>query len=138
MDVRYSLIVAISACVLTLVLWLIHVMKIKALNERLSLLENKLSELSDWTESHIKVLQNQDEEANARTIAVARNIATLQEQMVQLENQTRELKQQDPAVRMYHRAADMAKDGATVDEIVAACEMPFAEAQLLINLHQKL
>lgn len=137
MDVRYSLIVAISACVLTLVLWLIHVMKIKALNERLSLLENKLSELSDWTESHIKVLQNQDEEANARTIAVARNIATLQEQMVQLENQTRELKQQDPAVRMYHRAADMAKDGATVDEIVAACEMPFAEAQLLINLHQR-
>lgn len=137
MDVRYSLIVAISACVLALVLWLIHVMKIKALNERLSLLENKLSELSDWTESHIKVLQNQDEEANARTIAVARNIATLQEQMVQLENQTRELKQQDPAVRMYHRAADMAKDGATVDEIVAACEMPFAEAQLLINLHQR-
>lgn len=137
MDVRYSLIVAISACVLTLVLWLIHVMKIKALNERLSLLDSKLTELSDWTESHIKVLQNQDEEANARTIAVARNITTLQEQMVQLENQTRELKQQDPAVRMYHRAADMAKDGASVDEIVAACEMPFAEAQLLINLHQK-
>lgn len=41
---------------------------------------------------------------------------------------------QDPDGRLYSRAARMVELGADIDEVMAECEIPKAEAELLISL----
>lgn len=62
---------------------------------------------------------------------------SLSEQCTQMENQLREVKTQDPSMRLYSRAAELVKSGADVNEIMQACDLPRAEAELLISMHRK-
>ena len=48
-----------------------------------------------------------------------------------------ELEQQDPASKLYHRAAKLVADGVTLEELMQECDLPRAEAQLLYDLHKK-
>ncbi len=85
----------------------------------------------------LKQVVNQQHEDQARTVVVTRHIQSLQEQHTQLENQLRDVKLQDPSMRLYQRAADMARQGASLEEIMQACDIPPAEAELLISMHTK-
>ena len=45
--------------------------------------------------------------------------------------------QQDPDSRFYTRAVKLVELGATLEEIMRECELPRAEAELLLNFHKK-
>ncbi len=51
-----------------------------------------------------------------------------------LSERQQELVLQDPDSRLYSRAARMVELGAGLDEVMAECEIPKAEAELLISL----
>jgi preprotein translocase subunit YajC len=53
-----------------------------------------------------------------------------------LENQ-QNLAAQAPENRLYTRAMKMVELGASIEEIIEECELPKAEAELLLNLHKK-
>ena len=62
-------------------------------------------------------------------------IQPLPEQIHQLEGGLREQLSQDPQVKLYQKAAAMAKQGVEAQEIADACDLPVAEASVLVSLH---
>ena len=80
---------------------------------------------------------NQQTEAQARTLVITRHLQELDEKQTDVENQLRELKMQDPSLRLYQRAADLVKQGASIDEIIEACDIPRAEAEMLMMVHKQ-
>jgi len=52
-----------------------------------------------------------------------------QEQMAQV--------QTDPQSKLYGHAMKMIELGASIDEIISECDLPRAEAELLVSLHSK-
>lgn len=66
-------------------------------------------------------------------------VTTQQQQMVTaLHNQQQQLdkQQEQPQNPLYQRASKLAADGATIEDLMQECELPRAEAELLINLHK--
>ena len=56
--------------------------------------------------------------------------------MQKIQDSQQELTLQDPERRLYSRAAKMVELGADLDEVMSECELPQAEAELLISLRK--
>ncbi|WP_338516694.1 DUF2802 domain-containing protein [Alteromonas gracilis] len=80
---------------------------------------------------------NQQSESQARSLVITRHLQSLEEKQTELENQLREQKMQDPSLRLYQRAAELVKQGASIDEIIEACDIPRAEAEMLMMVHRQ-
>lgn len=76
----------------------------------------------------VKQLSNQIHTLNNQQA----EMANAQSEMVSAQN---ERAYSDPESRLYTKAAKLVASGATVDEIMFECELPRAEAELLVNLH---
>ena len=61
----------------------------------------------------------------------------LEKKLAQQDAKLEESSQQDPQARLYSRAMKMVALGAGVEELIQECELPKAEAELLIRLHGK-
>ncbi len=62
-----------------------------------------------------------------------------QEEIITLFNERIvELEQEDTDSRLYSRASKMVQLGADINEVIAECELPKAEAELMYSLQQKL
>ena len=105
----------------------------RVLAERVEKAEQTAATLAD----EVRRIAHQQNEDQTRTVVVTRHLKAIEEQQTQLENQMREVKLQDPAMRLYQRAAEMAKSGASIDEIMQACDIPPAEAELLVSMHKR-
>jgi CHASE3 domain sensor protein len=110
---------------------------IKQLRSALSESEHANAEAIARTEALAKNANNQQAEAQARTLVITRHLQELDEKQTDIENQLRELKLQDPSLRLYQRAADLVKQGASIDEIIDACDIPRAEAEMLVMVHKQ-
>ncbi|RXS43969.1 DUF2802 domain-containing protein [Idiomarina sp. 29L] len=64
-------------------------------------------------------------------------VATLNDEQRRLQEKLQELAEQDPGSKLYHRASKLVASGATVEELMHECELPQAEAELLVSLHQR-
>ncbi|MFY8300333.1 DUF2802 domain-containing protein [Pseudoalteromonas sp. SS15] len=98
-----------------------------------------------------KFLKQQLEESNAQTEILRSEIAELRSGLMSIgkrllacENFAKDLAQQqaaqkydDPDAKIYSRAVKMIELGADLEEIMQECEIPRAEAELLLSLHQK-
>ena len=113
------------------------VLHIKQLRSALSESEHANAEAIARTEALAKNANNQQTEAQARTLVITRHLQELDEKQTDIENQLRELKLQDPSLRLYQRAADLVKQGASIDEIIEACDIPRAEAEMLVMVHKQ-
>ena len=80
---------------------------------------------------------NQQAEVQARTIVITRHLKELDEKQISIDNELRELRLQDPSLRLYQRAAELVKQGASIDEIIEACDIPRAEAEMLVMVHKQ-
>lgn len=77
------------------------------------------------------------QELRTGTIGVGRRMLELEKRLAKQDARIDETSQQDPQSRLYSRAMKMVSLGAGVDELVAECELPKAEAELLLRLHGK-
>ena len=62
---------------------------------------------------------------------------TLKMDVDKLMAQIDELSQQDPAAKMYSKAHSLVASGASIDEIMDACDLPKAEVEVLIGFQKK-
>ena len=102
--------------------------------------------LSAELEAHKKLIQqltkapqnfyNTIEEGQARSMAVARSVTSLESEISALAKQIKTVSEQDPDSRLYQRAAEMLQAGASIDEVMHSCDLPAAELQLLMNIHK--
>lgn len=77
------------------------------------------------------------QELRSGTIGVGRRVIELEKRLLQQSERIEESTQQDPQAKLYTRAMKMVALGAGVDELIKECELPKAEAELLIRLHRK-
>ncbi|MGI2259463.1 DUF2802 domain-containing protein [Shewanella sp. GXUN23E] len=82
-------------------------------------------------------LRQELNELRSGTIGVGRRVLELEKLIKQQQAKLEENAEQDPGARLYTRAAKMVSLGAGIDELVAECELPRAEAELLLRLHRK-
>ena len=127
--------IAISVVAILLLLQQLHIRK---LSRRLVSMENKTKEMDLVVEScqqSIHSLHARIEEAEANIFATHRATQPIPKRLDDIEGKLREQLQQDPQVRLYQKAASMAQQGATADEIASECDLPLAEASVLVSLH---
>ncbi len=63
-------------------------------------------------------------------------LSSLKQQMVRLKNEIEQLTSQQPEDKLYTRAFKLATLGADAEEISQTCEIPLAEAEMLLAIHQ--
>ena len=96
---------------------------IKQLRSALSESEHANAEAIARAEALAKNANNQQNEAQARALVITRHLQELDEKQTSL--------------RLYQRAADLVKQGASIDEIIEACDIPRAEAEMLVMVHKQ-
>nr|WP_172634457.1 DUF2802 domain-containing protein [Shewanella violacea] len=77
------------------------------------------------------------QELRSGTIGVGRRMLELEKRTSKQDARLDEVNQQDPQARLYSRAMKMVDLGASIDELIQECELPKAEAELIIRLHGK-
>ncbi|GAA3715133.1 DUF2802 domain-containing protein [Oceanisphaera sediminis] len=100
---------------------------------KLEAMSRLMRELTRTRDSYRK----QIEELQAANIGLGDKVTELHRQLGQLSEQQQELALKDPQGKLYSRATRMVQLGADIDEIMAECDMPRAEAELLLSLHRK-
>ena len=135
--------------ILTLILFLILVLfsMLKSLHSKLKLLQisgssneiliNQLQTLFLQLETENKknttVFSANNTELEQVTKQLELRIKNLQEQLSVFEK----LQDQQPEDKLYSRAFKLVELGAPIEEIIKECEIPRAEAEMLISIHQK-
>jgi len=117
------------ACAGILFLW----RQITRLQRKLSAMELLIKELSRVKESTRKQLT----ELHANALGVGLKVGEVEKAILAVAERQQELSHQDPDRKLYSRAAKMVELGAGIDEIMAECEIPKAEAELLISMRAK-
>ncbi|WP_416305752.1 DUF2802 domain-containing protein [Neptunicella sp. SCSIO 80796] len=132
-DWYYQLVVL--AVLVALLLW-VHWYHQRSINE----LQHKCREQNKVMlelKSELQLLQEGVHELRTGSLGVGQKVQDLVKQLQETQARQDELKDQDPESKLYGQAARMAQQGATTDEIMQECELPRAEAELLIQLHKK-
>ncbi|WP_305371702.1 DUF2802 domain-containing protein [Photobacterium leiognathi] len=75
-------------------------------------------------------------ELRAGTMGMSHKLADMSHQLEVVEDRQMEIMMNDPEGRLYSRASKMVELGADVHELMNECDLPKAEAELLLRLQQ--
>lgn len=98
---------------------------------------NALTLLVKESDRQRETVKRELQELRSGTIGVGRRMLDLEKKASQQDARLDEAKNQDPQAKLYTRAMKMVDLGAGVDELINECEIPKAEAELIIRLHGK-
>ncbi|AYV39273.1 DUF2802 domain-containing protein [Aeromonas veronii] len=87
-------------------------------------------------QGQLESLRKQMMELHTGAIGMGQRLQSVEGTMQQVNERQQELTMQDPERRLYSRAAKMVELGADLDEVMSECELPKAEAELLISLRK--
>ena len=76
-------------------------------------------------------------EIHSGSIGMGKKIQQLDTIVKKTQENQLNLVAQAPENRLYTRATKMVELGASIEELMVECELPRAEAELLLNLHRK-
>ncbi|MBT1443022.1 DUF2802 domain-containing protein [Shewanella sp. JM162201] len=82
-------------------------------------------------------LKRELQELRSGTIGVGKRVLELEKKLLKQDARIDETLEQEPQARLYSRAMKMVSLGAGIDELMRECELPRAEAELLLRLHAK-
>ncbi len=71
-------------------------------------------------------------------VGLGKTVGDQQDIIKHLNERLKELENADTDARLYSRASKMVKLGADIDELIEECELPKAEAELMLSLQKKL
>ncbi len=109
---------------------------LQAHQQLLTALNNSQSELEELRSGLIGVGQRvlQLETAWQRS---QQDLQMVANEIEQISEHQQKMQLFDPESKLYNRAMKMVQLGAGLDEIMQECELPRAEAELLLNLHRQ-
>ena len=128
-----AFILAMLALMLAMIALLVSWSMWRQSQRKLEAMSRLMRELTRTRDSYRK----QIDELQAANIGLGNKVTELHRQLGQLSEQQQELALKDPQGKLYSRATRMVQLGADIDEIMAECDMPRAEAELLLSLHRK-
>jgi hypothetical protein len=77
-------------------------------------------------------------ELRSVVVGLGQKMSEQEEVILHLNERIKELEQQDSDARLYTRASKMVQLGADINELIEECELPKAEAELMLSLQKKL
>ncbi|MBF7072396.1 DUF2802 domain-containing protein [Glaciecola sp. MH2013] len=112
-----------------------------------SMLEAELAKVNDLKESMAGYQERVESEIQKQQGLIASSsqsignqanqLSLLQEQLNNLQAQCDELALQEPAAKIYSKAQTLVKSGASVEEVMEACDLPRAEVEVMVGFQQK-
>ncbi|GLS89438.1 DUF2802 domain-containing protein [Psychromonas marina] len=105
--------------------------------KKLAKKNNALEILLKSVMANNELFKQQFVELHSGSIGMGKKIQQLESKIIKTQENQQNIVAQAPENRLYTRAAKMVELGASIDELMAECELPRAEAELLINLHKK-
>lgn len=90
---------------------------------------------ADADDVRLKRLEHEFTELRRGSQALIKLVRELKEELEQLAQRQQQFEFQDPEAKLYNRAVKLLEQGAGLDEIMEACELPRAEAELLMRIH---
>lgn len=130
-----EMLIAAALCLTVLAFALIIYLQKQTVKLRLKL--EALTVLVKESDKQRDAVKRELQELRSGTIGVGRRMLELEKKLAQQDAKLEESSQQDPQARLYSRAMKMVALGAGVEELIQECELPKAEAELLIRLHGK-
>jgi len=100
-------------------------------------LQSSLASLSTVTEQQKVILNEQQNDAIQVSKQLEYRIKTLQKELAQQEDVFDQFRNQQPEDKLYSRAFKLAELGADIEEIMRECDIPRAEADMLMSVHQQ-
>ncbi|MGR5457779.1 DUF2802 domain-containing protein [Vibrio alfacsensis] len=77
-------------------------------------------------------------EVRSVVVGLGQKVTEQEDVIRHLNERVRELEHADTDGRMYSRASKMVQLGADINELIEECELPKAEAELMLSLQKKL
>lgn len=118
---------ALLMALLTLICWWVSEGRSKRKLQAMELLVKELLKARDSARKQLN-------ELHSSTLGTGQKLSELEKGILAVAERQQELVLQDPDSRLYSRAARMVELGAGLNEVMAECEIPKAEAELLISL----
>jgi len=108
-------------------------------------LRRALVQQSDYFRQQLRNADKEQQKLNKQlleirsvVVGLGKTIGDQQEVIRHLNERLKELENADTDARLYSRASKMVKLGADLDELIEECELPKAEAELMMSLQKKL
>ena len=98
---------------------------------------NALTVLVKESDRQREAFKRELQELRSGTIGVGRRVVELERKLSKQSEMLEEASQQDPQAKLYSRAVKMVGLGAGIEELMQECELPKAEAELILRLHRK-
>ena len=89
-------------------------------------------------EKEVQKANNQLLEVRSVVVGLGQKVAEQQDIIQHLNERVNELEHADADSRLYSRASKMVQLGADLNELIEECELPKAEAELMMSLQNKL
>ncbi|PJC88244.1 DUF2802 domain-containing protein [Vibrio sp. HA2012] len=89
-------------------------------------------------EKEVQKASNQLLEVRSVVVGLGQKVAEQQDVIQHLHERVTELEHTDADSRLYSRASKMVQLGADLNELIEECELPKAEAELMMSLQNKL
>lgn len=119
--------------VLALIFFIISYFLIKKVAKKNHALELLLKSVLASNE----LFKQQFVELHSGSVGMGKKIQQLESQIRKTQENQQNMVAQAPENRLYTRATKMVELGASIEELMLECELPRAEAELLLNLHKK-
>ncbi|MCC2606180.1 DUF2802 domain-containing protein [Planctobacterium marinum] len=143
-----AIVIAIGALLFNVVVWGIFALKQRTENARIAALESEIRNLKQKQKQQEEFLN----ELRMATQGMSQKLTSLQhkepEDMVRqfefnelqqnvqaLQSKLQTLETEDPNSRLYTKASKLVASGASIEEIMQECDLPRAEAELVMSLH---
>nr|WP_321269544.1 DUF2802 domain-containing protein [uncultured Tolumonas sp.] len=122
--------IAVSICMaIGLGVAAFHIRRLYRVQHAMELIVKELIKTRDSSKKKFGELQSVSLGAGQKLIELERKLVALNEVQQEMSVQT-------PENKLYSRAVKMVELGAGIEEIMQECELPKAEAELLLSLHK--
>jgi cell division protein FtsB len=106
-------------------------------NKKVKILNSDLNKRFSDLKQQNTILRSEIDELRGGLLNMGKRILQQEKLSQELSENQQALQYSDPDSKMYSRAVKMVELGAQLDEVMKECELPRAEAELLISLHQQ-
>jgi len=131
------LIILIIITILSLVLSFSIITFLFLSNKKDKVLNSNLDKRFSDLKQQNTILRSEIDELRGGLLNMGKRILQQEQVSQELTQNQQELQFSDPDSKMYSRAVKMVELGAQLDEVMKECELPRAEAELLLSLHQQ-
>ncbi|MCJ8319588.1 MAG: DUF2802 domain-containing protein [Colwellia sp.] len=139
------IIIAILSLIISIALGIFFKQSLSSLKSKMTILESQqqvsellIDEMKLTIKSHNEIITNNAQNTENEQVInqLEYRIKSLQNDFIDLSQQVKQFLDHQPEDKLYTRAFKLAAKGADVEEIITECELPRAEAEMLLSVYK--